>query len=81
MNNTPLASAADLAADKTASDALSAAALDATASQFMPATPGAAVGHVAIKLPAFWTSEPELWFFFFASGVGVPAGQSEMQLD
>jgi hypothetical protein len=55
-------SAADLAAVKAASDKLAAASLDATAPQFTPAAASTAVGHVAVKLPAFWTSEPELWF-------------------
>jgi hypothetical protein len=62
MNVTPPATAADLAAVKAASDAISAATLNAGAPQFTPATPGTAVGHVAVKLPAFWTTEPELWF-------------------
>jgi hypothetical protein len=55
-------SAADSAAVKAANDTLAAAALDATAPQFSPVSASTAVGHVAVKLPAFWTSELELWF-------------------
>jgi hypothetical protein len=55
-------SEADLAAVKAASDAITAASLDTNAAVFQPGGAGGGVGHLAVKLPAFWTNEPELWF-------------------
>jgi hypothetical protein len=63
MDSSKLAvSEADLAAVKAASDVLAAAALDSNAAVFQPGGAAGGVGHLAVKLPAFWTNEPELWF-------------------
>jgi hypothetical protein len=55
-------SEADVAALKAASDALAAASLNTNAAEFQPASTAGGISHMAVKLPAFWANEPELWF-------------------
>jgi hypothetical protein len=53
----PAVLAAKIAAAKAAATKSETSALNATAADFLPA-----VNHIAVKLPNFWTKEPELWF-------------------
>jgi hypothetical protein len=54
-------SVTDMAAVKATSDALAAASLNTNAAEFQPAGGTSGIGHLAVKLSAFWPNEPKLY--------------------